>query len=283
MTTSRLTVAERRRSTSNASESFSRTSSGATSRVGVPTNGSSKTLVGTRWPSSSCSRFFDRYALDVPDQLVSALRTLADAHHYFVQLGIATDDAQRDPRPRAEVARIPTLQMPTQRDFDYLLELHASGEHLVRYRLRGVTPSPDSFHRLLWEGVTAQFVVRSETGSPVGLVSCFGADFRNRHAHIGVLGDPAWHNSGLLIAGAWRFIGYLFSEFDLRKLYAEVLESNFEHLATGAGRLFEVEGRLSRHEYIDGDYQDLFVLALDRDRWREQEHRMTWSSPRLTI
>ncbi len=208
----------------------------------------------------------------------SALRTLADAHHYFAQLVMATDDRSstlgRGPR-----LRIPTLQMPTQRDFDYLLELHASGEHLVRYRLRGVTPSPDSFHRLLWEGVTAQFVVRSETGSPVGLVSCFGADFRNRHAHIGVLGDPAWHNSGLLIAGAWRFIGYLFSEFDLRKLYAEVLESNFEHLATGAGRLFEVEGRLSRHEYIDGDYQDLFVLALDRDRWREQEHRMTWSSP----
>ncbi len=214
---------------------------------------------------------FDRCELDVPDQLVSALRTLADLHHYFVQLGVASEVS------RPTLGRGPTLHMPTQRDFDYLLELHASGEHLVRYRLRGVTPSPDSFHRLLWEGVTAQFVVRSETGSPIGLVSCFGADFRNRHAHIGVLGDPGWRNSGLLIAGAWRFIGYLFSEFDLRKLYAEVLESNFEHLATGTGRLFEVEGRLSRHEYLDGDYQDLFVLALDRERWREQEHRMTWS------
>jgi RimJ/RimL family protein N-acetyltransferase/acyl carrier protein len=221
--------------------------------------------------------FFDRHALDVPDQLVGALRTLADAHHYFAQLGIATDD-RSSTLGRGPSLHLPTLQMPTQRDFDYLLELHASGEHLVRYRLRGVTPSPDSFHRLLWEGVTAQFVVRSETGSPVGLVSCFGADFRNRHAHLGVVGDPAWHNSGLLIAGAWRFIGYLFSEFDLRKLYAEVLESNFEHLATGAGRLFEVEGRLSRHEYIEGDYQDLFVLALDRDRWREQEHRIRWSA-----
>jgi RimJ/RimL family protein N-acetyltransferase len=104
-----------------------------------------------------------------------------------------------------------------------------------------------------------------------------GADFRNRHAHIGVLGDPLWRNSGLLISGAWQFIGYLFSEFDLRKLYAEVLESNFDRLATASGRLFEVEGRLTGHEYIGGDYQDLFVLALDRDRWRDQQHRLAWS------
>ncbi len=212
---------------------------------------------------------FDRFMLDVPDELVGALRTLADAHHYFAQLAARTTG---DDGPHARSG--PRLQAPTQRDFDYLFELHATGEHLVRYRLRGVTPSPDSFRRLLWEGVTAQFVVRSESGSPVGLVSCFGADFRNRHAHIGVIGDPAWHNSGVLIAGAWRFIGYLFSEFDLRKLYAEVLAANFEHLTTGAGRFFEVEGRLTGHEYIDGEYQDLYVLALDRDRWRAQQRRM---------
>lgn len=146
----------------------------------------------------------------------------------------------------------------------------------MQYRLRGVTPSPDSFHRLLWEGITAQFVVRSEHGEPVGLVSCFGADFRNRHAHIGVLGDPEWKNSGLLVAAAWRFIGYLFSEFDLRKLYAEVLQSNFDQLATGTGRLFEIEGRLSSHEYVGGRYEDVFVLALDRDRWRHQHRRLRW-------
>jgi RimJ/RimL family protein N-acetyltransferase/acyl carrier protein len=217
--------------------------------------------------------FFDRFALEAPDELLGALSTLADVHHYFVQL--ASRDTTDTP---VRARRGPLLESPTQRDFDYLFQLHATGDHLVRYRLRGVTPNPDSFHRLLWEGVTAQFVVRCERGSPIGLVSCFGADFRNRHAHIGVLGDPAWRNSGLLIAGAWRFIGYLFSGFDLRKLYAEVLASNFERLATGLGRLFELEGRLTGHEYIDGGYQDLLVLALDRDRWRLQEQRMTRSA-----
>jgi RimJ/RimL family protein N-acetyltransferase len=203
--------------------------------------------------------------------LVGALRTLGDVHHYFTELARVVDDPMTGP-----VTGGPVLQPPTQRDFDYLFQLHATGEHLVRYRLRGITPSPDAFHRLLWEGITAQFLVRSEQGAPVGLVSCFGADFRNRHAHIGVLGDPGWKKSGVLVAGAWQFIGYLFSEFDLRKLYAEVLQSNFEQLATGTGRLFEIEGRLSSHEYVAGRYEDVFVLALDRDRWRRQHHRMRW-------
>jgi RimJ/RimL family protein N-acetyltransferase/acyl carrier protein len=210
---------------------------------------------------------FDRHGADVPDELVGALRTLDDLHHYF---GLLT---ARDPVPAPRQLR-PLLEVPTPRDADYLLQLHTTGDHLVRYRLRGLTPSPESFHRLLWEGVTAQFVVRTEAGAPVGLVSCFGADFRNRHAHIGVLGDPAWHGSGVLIAGAWRFIGYLFAEFDLRKLYAEVLETNFAAMRTGVGRLFEIEGRLAGHEYLDGGYQDLFVLALDRDRWRGQHERL---------
>lgn len=210
---------------------------------------------------------FDRYGADVPDELLGALRTLADVHHYF---GLLTDVG--DERSAREAR--PVLEVPTTRDLDYLFRLHTTGDHLVRYRLRGQTPSPESFHRLLWEGVTAQFVVRSDAGTPVGLVSCFGSDFRNRHAHVGVLGDPAWHGSGVLVAGAWHFIGYLFAEFDFRKLYAEVLEANFETMRTGIGRLFEVEGRLTRHEYLDGAYQDLYVLALDRRRWRQQHERL---------
>jgi RimJ/RimL family protein N-acetyltransferase len=217
--------------------------------------------------------FFDRHRLDLPEQLLPALRTLGDVHHYFSAISAA---AGEDPEPSNPT---PVLEVPTQRDFEYLFHLHATGDHLVRYRLRAMTPSPDSFHRLLWDGVTAQFLVRSESNQPVGLVSCFGADFRNRHAHIGVLADPEWHGRGLLVAGAWKFIGYLFGQFDLRKLYAEVLFSNFHRLATGAGRLFTIEGRLSDHEYVAGHYEDLFVLALDRQRWHEQQTRLTWRTP----
>ena len=217
--------------------------------------------------------FFDRHGLDLPEELLPSLRTLGDVHHYFVALSCGP--ALADPAPRSPRCA-PVMEVPTQRDFEYLFHLHANGDHLVRYRLRATTPSPDSFHRLLWDGVTAQFLVKTESGAQVGLVSCFGADFRNRHAHIGVLADPEWRDSGVLVAGAWHFIGYLFAQFDLRKLYAEVLASNYRRLATGAGRLFEVEGRLSSHEYIEGAYEDLFVLALDRERWSGQQERLTW-------
>jgi acyl carrier protein len=215
---------------------------------------------------------FDRCGLDPPEELVGSLRTLGDVHHYFQHLSQSAGEAPK----RAPLASTLMLEPPAQHDFDYLYQLHSNGDQLVRYRLRGLTPSPDAFHRLLWDGVIAQFVVRTASGSTLGLVSCLGADFRNRFAHVAVVGDPRWRNSGLVIAGAWQFFGYLFSTFDLRKLYGEVLESNFASVATGIDRLFEIEGRLTAHEYLDGVYEDVLVLALDRDRWQEQEQRLKW-------
>lgn len=213
---------------------------------------------------------FDRYAIDLPDDALPSLRTLGDVHHY---VGVLS--GQGSPPPERWPSSRPVLRAPTHHDHDYLFQLHVTGEPLVRFRLRAMTPSPEAFHRLLWDGVLAQFVVSTEGGDPVGLVSCLGADLRNRHAHLAVLADPAWRGTGLLVAGAWQFIGYLFAHFDLRKLYAEVLSSNFRRLRTGAGRLFVVEGRLSAHEFVDGGYEDLYLLALDRERWVAQSQRLT--------
>lgn len=62
-------------------------------------------------------------------------------------------------------------------------------------------------------------------------------------------------------------IEHLFAEFDLRKVYAEVMGPNLDAFGSGAGRLFAVEGRLIEHEFHDGRYHDMVVLAVTRERW----------------
>ena len=160
------------------------------------------------------------------------------------------------------------------RDYDFLFRLYTDGDHLVRYRLRGNTPSPEAFLRFLWDQVVAQFIVESRDGRPIGLVSAFEPDFRNRYIHIAACSVDELQSSGLVLEGVALLVSYLFENFDLRKIYAESLESNYEQFAMGEGRLFEIEGRLREHEYIDGRYQDFVLLAVYRDPWREQHERI---------
>jgi len=169
-----------------------------------------------------------------------------------------------------------TLRVVDPADYPFLRQLASSDTTLLRWRDRGQTPRPEQFVENLWAGVVAQFVVeRRATGQPLGLVSCYAADARNRIAHLAVLFDPdadtgrRWRIEGVLL-----FVNYLFEAFDLRKLYAEVPAFNLDEIRSGIGRLFEEEGRLIDHEYLGGRYWDMHLLALHRERFLVQRHRL---------
>jgi len=211
---------------------------------------------------------FDREGIDVPDELVATLATLGDLHHFLTTI------APRMTRPEPTSAVTSPLESAsivlrpvTGADEPYLYRLLTSGDHLVRYRLRGMTPSPESFHQFVWDRVVAQFVAVTRQGQPVGIVSCFDPDFRNRYAYVAAVADPSVQGNGLMAEATRLFVSYVFGEFDLRKLYAESLEPNYEQFAHGAGRLFEVEGRLRDHEFMGGRYVDALLLAAHRDTW----------------
>jgi RimJ/RimL family protein N-acetyltransferase/acyl carrier protein len=210
---------------------------------------------------------FDREGIDVPDELVATLATLGDLQHFLTTITPRMDRPVSTPLESSSIV----LRPVTGADEPYLYRLLTSGDQLVRYRLRGMTPSPESFHQFVWDRVVAQFVAVTRQGQPVGVVSCFDPDFRNRYAYVAAVADPAMQGNGLMAEATRLFVTYLFGEFDLRKLYAESLEPNYEQFAHGAGRLFEVEGRLREHEYLGGRYVDALLLAAHRDRWMARQ------------
>ncbi len=168
------------------------------------------------------------------------------------------------------------LRVVEPRDYPWLRQLASSGPNLVRWRDRGQTSRPEQFVEHLWQGVIAQFVVESRrTAEPLGLVSCFGVDQRNRHAHVAVLFDPdaatgrLWRAEAVLL-----FVHYVFEVFDLRKLYAEVLELNLPQLTSVVGRYATQEGVLVDHEYFAGRYWDVHLLAIHRDAFARASDRV---------
>jgi RimJ/RimL family protein N-acetyltransferase len=113
--------------------------------------------------------------------------------------------------------------------------------------------------------VLAQFMV-VVADEPIGIVSCYEPDLRNGTASIAVHAVPEVRGTGRALLGLSSFVDYLFATFPLRKLYAEVLADNMGPFARASG-VYEIEGIFRAHEYVDGRYSDLHVLAVHRERW----------------
>lgn len=225
----------------------------------------------------------DGYGVQLPDQLIGELRTLGDLHHYLRVLASDQPDRHRElvGAKAHDAYHGPNVQLVpvTDRDTDWLFGICATGEHLVRFRMRAMTPSPETFRRFLWDQVLTQFIVATHDARPVGLVTCFEPDFRNRYAYIAAVADRRYEASGLVLEGMTMLISYVFAQFDLRKLYAESLEPDFNRYASGDGRVFEVEGRLRDHEYVDGGYQDYILSSVYRSTWRDHHRRILGTVP----
>lgn len=152
-----------------------------------------------------------------------------------------------------------------------LYELSLGPSALTTFRHRGKTPSFAQFEELLWSGVLAQFVVSPDEGDAVeGLVAATDANFADGHASLTVAVSERMQRSGAGIDATALFVDYIFHCFDLHKLYAAVLEFNFQQFASARRRsVLDVEARLPEHDYLGGRYWDLLILALYRETWRQ--------------
>jgi RimJ/RimL family protein N-acetyltransferase len=171
------------------------------------------------------------------------------------------------PPLRGRHVQLRTIQLE---DYGFLYEIATGPETISRWRYRGATPSPEAFSQSLWHGVLAQFVIiRPDSDERVGLVSAYNADFRHRTAHLALILAPQYDRRGWVMEASTLFLAYLFETWDFRKIYYESLEFNYARFASGAGKHFHVEGCLRDHEYHDGRYWHLYMLAVYRDEWRK--------------
>lgn len=144
---------------------------------------------------------------------------------------------------------------------------HLAMLNLVPWQWRA-PETPDAFRETLWQGVLVQFQVEDiRTGRPVALVRADNANLFFGHAYLTMMLHPAFRMKAWPLEGTVLFGHYLFTKFNLQHLYAETTTSGFEQFKSGAGRLFEVEGRLRNRALVNGRREDLYILTFTRERW----------------
>ncbi len=182
------------------------------------------------------------------------------------KVGGSGDQFSSSLRVELETKRI-ILRPAQHSDLPQIYGLISDPANAYRWRYLGDLPPIEVFSNTVNENIIVQFAIcsKKQPSRVHGILVCYNGDFRNGHAYIGILMGSNWHGIGLGMEAIGLFIRYLFHTWPFRKLYFETTENNFGQFSSGMGRLFEIEGRLKRHVYVDGQYCDLLLCAITRE------------------
>ena len=99
----------------------------------------------------------------------------------------------------------------------------------------------------------------------IGNVWLWGIDWRHRKAEVRILiGDEDYQGKGLGTEAIELITTFAFTRLNLNRLYAYVLDSNVRAKKAFEKVGFSVEGVLKKDRFIDGKYQDVFLMGTVR-------------------
>ncbi|KUO65183.1 MAG: hypothetical protein APF84_08605 [Gracilibacter sp. BRH_c7a] len=118
---------------------------------------------------------------------------------------------------------------------------------------------------------------------PIGFMNFTDIDGENSRCSWGFYIGEASAPKGSGQIMAFHSLNYIFGEYHLRKLCAEILDSNVRSLRYHQKLGFVEEGRLKEHVFRQDHYADVIIMALFREQWaaRQQELLLEWKNKSL--
>jgi hypothetical protein len=174
-------------------------------------------------------------------------------------------------RPHAEGRCCQLFPLVGDEDLAFLYDLLLDPEVGLDLRFQGATPSRAEFAAHASDHVLAQWVIVSRRSARrIGAFIVAVPDFRNGFAHFTVLGVPARWHSVVLVEAVAVGVGHVFRTWPFRQLYAEMDDTRFPRVASGAGRYFDVDGCRPAHVFVGDRYRDVYMLRVTRERWEKE-------------
>ncbi|MCZ6672615.1 MAG: GNAT family protein [Verrucomicrobia bacterium] len=166
------------------------------------------------------------------------------------------------------------LRKPEPKDVDFLYQIR--NDYEVTRSLGGfssgysrqdlnewVEDHRKKHDELLWT------IARKENDECLGHVGLYHIDPRVRCCEFAILiGKRQEWGKGLGTRVTQAVLDFGFIHLNLQRIYLYVLCSNLRAIAVYRKLGFQEEGVLRRHQYRDGEYQDVMVMGLLEDEWQ---------------
>lgn len=109
------------------------------------------------------------------------------------------------------------------------------------------------------------FAIETIAGQYLGNCGLHSIDPVNRHAELGiVIGLPEYLGKGYGTEAIHLLLDLAFNRLNLEKVYLRVFGNNLRGIRCYEKCGFEHVGRLKRHRFVDGEWQDEVVMEVFR-------------------
>ena len=123
--------------------------------------------------------------------------------------------------------------------------------------------------RVSGEGGPVHLLI-TEDGDRKGVISLMKINKEGGNAEIGLWISSEEQGKGYGTRASKVMIEYGFRELRLHRVYARVYEHNTSSKKIWKKLGFKEEGVLREGDFIDGEYEDIFMYGLLRDEWEER-------------
>lgn len=139
---------------------------------------------------------------------------------------------------------------------------------MTRLSALAAAPTLEHFGRHFWDDVLMHWAVMSRDSlKPIGLVTLASANMQDGYAFFTIVSTRSSRHTGVAFDALSVAIASAFTLWPFRMLYAEVIEENYHQFSSGVNKYFEVEGIRREQTFVNGHYQDVFLLKVSRALW----------------
>lgn len=117
-----------------------------------------------------------------------------------------------------------------------------------------------------------EFRIIEENGEVIGF--CYSYDYADGNIKTVLHIIAKRQNSGVGAMAELLFLDELFKVYPIRKIYNHIYAYNKQSLNSHISAGFEQEGKLKEYRYFNGEYHDVFIMAITREAFYKQCERI---------
>lgn len=111
-----------------------------------------------------------------------------------------------------------------------------------------------------------------EGNTPIGNCQFLEIDWRSRSSEIGIMiGEKSYWNQGYGTETMRLMLKYGFNTLNLHRIWLRVFEQNKRGIRAYEKAGFIHEGKYRQAEFKHGKYQDVLLMSILKDEWRERQ------------